>query len=179
MKRVILLAVRRIFRAWNIQIDHDGLLTAANDHRFHRLIFLRVEFLMWHVWRHVDEIARSGLVHKLQPISPSKTSAAAYDVNHRLDFSMMMGAGPGVWLHNDRSSPKFLGTHLRMRNSLRSRHPRRMRCVRIQLTGANNTQTVRFPIRFIRFIVAVLIAHDSLPALQIAMIFLCQNSANH
>src|ERR1700736_1422733 len=98
MERIILRPVRRVLRARNIEVDHHRLLPAADDHRFPGLIFVRVQLLMRHVRGHVDEIAWSSLIYKLQPISPSKTRSAADDVNHRLDFAVMMRTSLGVRL---------------------------------------------------------------------------------
>ncbi len=50
-----------------------------------------------------------------------------------LQFPVMMRTSLRVRLHHHRPSPKLLRPHLRMRNSFRARHPRRLRRVRVQL----------------------------------------------
>src|SRR3954462_14046604 len=50
----------------DVEIHHHRLLTAAAEHARERLAVARVDLLVWHIRRHVDEIARAGLGDELE-----------------------------------------------------------------------------------------------------------------
>ncbi len=45
------------FRAFDFQIDHDGILTTSNHHSFTWFVAASVNLLVRHVGRNIDEIA--------------------------------------------------------------------------------------------------------------------------
>src|SRR5215469_1621647 len=96
------------FRAGDIEIDDHRLLPAAHHHGLYRLIAASVDFLVGHVRRYVDEIARSGLIDILEMLSPSKPCSALHDVQHGLQFAVMVRTRFGVGLHYDRACPELL-----------------------------------------------------------------------
>src|SRR5256885_15843649 len=46
---------RRRFRSGNVEVYDDGFLAAAHHHGFHRFIAASIQFLVWHVRRHIIE----------------------------------------------------------------------------------------------------------------------------
>ena len=75
MKRVVDRIVGRAFGTCNIQIDDDGLLSAAHDYGFHRFILAGVQFLMRDVRGDVDEISGAGFVDEFEIVSPKRKRA--------------------------------------------------------------------------------------------------------
>jgi hypothetical protein len=96
MKRIGLRRNGIFFRTRNVQIHDHRLLPAAHDHSFHWLILFGVQLLVRHVGRDVHEVSRTGLVHKLQPLSPAKSRAASNNVDHRFQFAVMMRSRLGI-----------------------------------------------------------------------------------
>src|SRR5580704_12397510 len=150
VKRIVLRRLRgilrRIFRARNIQVDDDRLLTAAYDHGLYRLIFAGVQFLMRHVGRDVDEVSRTRFIDELQVISPTKTGSAADYVDHRFQFAVMMRTGLGVGMHDDGSRPELLRADAGARDGFGAGHARRLRRVAVEFAAANDAQAVSFPV---------------------------------
>ena len=149
MKRIRLPRLRLILGTRNIQIHHNRLLPASHQHRLHRHIRARIQLLMRHVRRYLNEIPRPSFIHKLQLLAPAQPRAPPHDVNHGLKFSMMMRPSLRARMNRHRPSPKLLRPHSRMRNSLSPCHPARLRRVRVQLPAANNPHAVILPVRLI------------------------------
>ena len=53
------------FRALDIQIHYNGILPASHNHGLTRNIWVGIDFLMWDVGRHVNEVAGIGLIAEL------------------------------------------------------------------------------------------------------------------
>ncbi len=51
-------------RTRNVEVDDNRVLTAADNHSFHRLARVRIDLLVRNEGRHENKIARSCLVHK-------------------------------------------------------------------------------------------------------------------
>jgi hypothetical protein len=77
--------------AFDIEIDDDGFLSAADDDGFDGLVAARVEFLLLDVGRDVDEVAGAGFVHKFEVLTPAEAGAATDDVEDGFEFAVMMG----------------------------------------------------------------------------------------
>src|SRR5215468_8606989 len=56
----------RLFDRLDVEIDHHGLVVAAHQHAFERLVRAGIDLLVRHVWRHEDEITRAGLGGELE-----------------------------------------------------------------------------------------------------------------
>jgi hypothetical protein len=52
-------------RALDIQIHYDGILPASHNHGLTRNICAGIDFLMWDVGRHVNEISGTGFITEL------------------------------------------------------------------------------------------------------------------
>src|SRR5580658_8542455 len=103
---------------------------------------------MRHVGRNVDEISRSRFVDELQTVSPAKARAAPHDVDHSLQFAMMMRTGLGIRMHHDRSRPKFLRADSGTRDGFGAGHTGRLWRVGVQFAAANDAQAVVLPVGF-------------------------------
>src|SRR5262249_2931827 len=121
-----------------VESDHNRFLPAPHNHRFHRLVFSRVEFLVRNVWRNIDEVSRTCFVNKLKTIAPPKARAPTHAVYDSFEFSVLMRSGLRIRLHDYRAGPQFLRTHSRVRDGLSPSHAGSLRRVGIQLTAAND-----------------------------------------
>jgi hypothetical protein len=146
---IVLRIVGRVFRAGNIQIDDDGFLTAAHDHRLDRLVFAGIQLLMRNVGRNVDEISWAGFVDELQIVSPAKAGAAAHYVDYSFQFAVMMRAGLSIGMHHYSSRPELLRADPCMRDGLGARHSWSLRSVRVEFAAADDAQAVGFPVGLI------------------------------
>ena len=108
LRRVALRSFGGVFGTWNLEVDDDRLLAAANDYGLHRLIFAGVQLLMRHVGRDIDEVSRASFIDEFQMISPAKAGAAAHDVDHGFEFPMVMGTSLRVGMYKHRSRPELL-----------------------------------------------------------------------
>ena len=135
-----------VLGAWNVQVDDDGLLAAADDHCLYRLILASVQFLMRDVWRDVDEVSGAGFVDELEMVSPAKACAASHYIDHGFKFPVVMRAGPGIGMHNNRSRPEFLRADSGMRDGLGAVHAGRLRSVDVEFAAADDAQAVVLPV---------------------------------
>ena len=95
----------RGFRAFEIEIDNDGVLTAPHDDGFTGLVWERVDFLVRNVGRNVDEVPRSGFAAEFQVVSPPHPGFAPHDIEDGLVLAVMMRSGLGIGLDNYRAGP--------------------------------------------------------------------------
>src|SRR5437879_8999285 len=99
------------------------------------------------VRRHMDEIAWTRLSDKLEPIAPAHTGAPADHIDHALDGPMMVSAGLGLGMDDNRSRPELLGAHARVGDRCGATHSGRLPRVQIQVVGAHDTDAVTAPLR--------------------------------
>src|SRR5208282_3828112 len=78
---------------------------------------------------------------------PAKARAAADDVDDGFQFAVVVGAGLGVGMHDDGPGPEFLRAYLGVRDGFRASHAGSLRRVGVQLTAANDAQTMNLPVR--------------------------------
>src|SRR5262249_6361879 len=90
-----------------VEVDRDPLAVTANDHEIKRLVGVDVQLLMRHIRREVDEIARTHLGDKLEPLSPTDTPAPFHDVNRHLMTPMVMRTGLCMGRQRDGADPRF------------------------------------------------------------------------
>jgi hypothetical protein len=147
MKGVGLWVLGTRLGARNIQVDYDRLLPAAHNHGLDRMIGPCIELLVRHIRRHIDEVSGTGFINKFQTVSPAKPRAAANDIKHGLQFSMMVRACLGAGVDHHGSRPKFLCTDSSVRNGFSSRHPQGLRSVSVELSASDNSDAVVFPFR--------------------------------
>src|ERR1700730_14050379 len=121
-----------LLHGFNVEVDNNCLLVAAHNHAFQRLLRQRIYFLMRHVGRNINEVARPGLRGVFQMFAPTHAGAPGYDVNNALERSMMVRSGSGIRLDSDRPGPDFLGSDASVIDSGGAGHSRRLRSVLIQ-----------------------------------------------
>jgi hypothetical protein len=135
-----------LIRFRNVEIHHDGFLSAAHHDSFDRLISPRIHLLVRHVWRDVNKIARPGFFREFQMVSPPEESMPSHDVEHRFDFPVVVSAGAGCGLDHDGSRPELVGASASVRDRRRARHAGRLGSIAVELTGAHNPYTACFPV---------------------------------
>src|SRR5579883_1336763 len=94
-------------RTLNFQVHYYGILPTPYDNGLALFLRKRVDLLVWHEGRHIDEIAWACFAAELQVISPSHTGSTAYDVENGLEFPVVMRSGLGVWLNHDGPGPEL------------------------------------------------------------------------
>ncbi len=62
----------------DVEVHRHGLAVAAAQHALERLGRAGVDFLVRHIGRHVDEVARSGLGRELELLAPAHARASAH-----------------------------------------------------------------------------------------------------
>src|SRR3989442_248083 len=95
------------FNGGNVQIHHDRLLTAADQHADKLIILAGVDFLMRDKRWHIDKISWSGLGNVLQMIAPTHTGASMYHINHTLQVPMVVGTSFGMGMDRDGAGPEL------------------------------------------------------------------------
>src|SRR5258708_26947732 len=96
---------------------------------------------------HMDEIAWTRLSDKLEPIAPAHTGAPADHIDHALEGAMMVSAGLGLGMDDDRSRPQLLGAHARVGDRVGATHTARLRRVQIAVIAVHATPAVSPPTR--------------------------------
>jgi len=91
---------RRRFGAFDIEVNDNRFLAAADHDCLHRLVGPRIHLLVRYVGRNIDEVARSRLFDILQLIAPAEARPSADDVQDGFQFAMVVSAGPRRRLHN-------------------------------------------------------------------------------
>ena len=131
----------------DVQIYHDGILSAPDNHCFAWHICSSVDFLMRDIWRHVNEIASVRLIAELQLITPTHACATSDDVDHRFQLAVMMRAGFCMWLNDYGTGPQLTGARTRMCDGGCSCHSGGLGRVRVQFRCADNLYSMRFPVQ--------------------------------
>src|SRR6516225_7363055 len=99
---------RRLY--WrDVKIDDDGLLARAHQYAFERLVAARIDLLVRHIGRHVDEIAGAGLGDKFQMLAPSHPRPALDHENDAFELAVMMCPGLRIGVDGDGAGPQLLG----------------------------------------------------------------------
>src|ERR1700730_18695057 len=91
----------------NVEIDNEALLPTPCKHAVKLHILARVDFLMWHVGRNVDEIPRRGLGDEFQAITPAQAGKTADYVDHAFEIPVMMRSRLGVGVDGYSAGPQF------------------------------------------------------------------------
>src|ERR1700757_5120531 len=91
-----------LLHGFNVEVDNNCLLVTTHNHAFQRLLRQSVYFLMRHIGRNVNEVARPSLGGVFQMFAPTHSSAPVYDVNNALERSMMVRPGPGIRFDSNR-----------------------------------------------------------------------------
>ena len=134
------------FGAGDIEVHNDGFLTAADDHGLDGHICAGVHFLVRNVRRDVDKIAGTGLRNVFQLLAPAESRASTDNVQDSFKLPMMMGPAGDRGSNHYRSRPQLAGARPRVCDGCRTRHPGRLRRIRVQFASAHNANAVFFPV---------------------------------
>ena len=110
----------------DIEIDDDGLVVAADNDAFERLVGGGVDLLVRHEGRHEDEVAGAGLGDEFEAITPPHPSPALDDVDDAFERAVMVGARLGIGVYGDGAGPDLLGTDAREIDGGGAAHARRL-----------------------------------------------------
>ena len=91
------------------QVHSDRLAITPHQYTLQLLVPQRIDFLMRHVWRHIDEIPRPCFGGEFQLLAPAHAGFAAEDVDDGLEVPVVVGAGFGIWVDGDRAGPELAG----------------------------------------------------------------------
>src|SRR5262249_15205499 len=139
--------VLRLLGRLNVEVDDDGLVVAAHQHAFERLVRARVDLLVRHVRRHEDEVTRAGLGGEFEPIAPPHPRFAAHDVDHAFQRAVVMRAGLRVGMDADGPGPELLGTGAREIDRGLAVHAWRLRRIRVERMAGDDAHAIMFPSR--------------------------------
>jgi hypothetical protein len=134
------------FGTLDLQIDDDRVLTAADHDGFAGFIRAGVDFLMRNVGRYEDEIAGAGFVGEFETVAPPHAGAASYDVEDGFEFTVMVGSGFRIWLDDDSARPELSRSGASVSDGGGACHAGCLRSVGIEFTGADDSDSVVFPV---------------------------------
>ena len=129
-----------------LEVHDDRLLTAAAEHARQRLGVARVDLLVRHVRRHVNEIARARLGDEFQTLAPAHASPAAHDVNDAFQCAVVVRSGLGVGVDRHGSGPELSRASSGVINGGRPRHAGGLRRIEIQLRAGDHLDPVLAPV---------------------------------
>ena len=130
----------------DVQVDHDGFLTASHQDRFHWFVALGVDFLMGNVGRNVNEVAGTGFGDKFKPVAPTEAGTSPDDIKDGLQLSMVVRSGLGLRLHDHGSRPNLRGSGASVSDCRRPRHARSLRGIGIEFVRTYDADTMLLPV---------------------------------
>jgi len=148
----------RLFDRLDVEIDRHRLAVRAHQHTFQHFVATRIDLLMRHVRRHIDEIAGTGLRGELQMLAPAHPRLALHHIDDALEVAVMMRAGLGVGPDRHRAGPQFLRAGAREIDRGLAVHARRRRHVGIELVAGDDANAVVLPAVVVRMRVAVIVS---------------------
>src|SRR5262249_13453128 len=134
------------------EVDDDGLVVAAHQYAFERLVRARVDLLVRHVGRHEDEVTRAGLGGGFEAIAPAPAGFAAPDVDYTFERGVVMRAGLGIGMDADRPGPEPLCAGAGEINRGLALHARRLRRIRVERVAGDDAHAVMLPPGFGHFL---------------------------
>src|SRR3984893_4600260 len=129
----------------NVEIDNQSLLPTSCEHAVKLNILARVDFLMWHVGRNVDEIPRRGLCDEFQAIAPPQAGKTADYVDHAFEIPVMMRSRLCVGVDGYSARPQFRRTSSLRGHCRAPVHAERLSGGIIQLVGPDNFHAMCSP----------------------------------
>ena len=118
-------------RTLDVEIHDHRILPTSDYHCFTWDIWTCVNFLMRDKGWNVNEISRACLTTEFQAIAPAHAGTTSHDVDHGLQFAMMVRSGFCVRLNNYGTSPQLTGPCTRVGYGGSPCHSRGLRCVGI------------------------------------------------
>src|SRR5208282_3402945 len=133
----------------------NRLLPTPHEHALQNL-FGRVDFLVRHVGRHVNEVAWACLSQEFEPVAPAHPSFPLDDVDDRLDGAMVVSSRLRTRLNGDGPGPKLLRADPGTGNGSFPTHSGGLSGVGVQCSGLDDVDSLGAPIRCV---------HSLLPSL--------------
>ena len=134
------------FRAFDRQIHHNRVLTAAHNDGFARFVSAGIDLLMWHPGWYENKITRAGFIGEFEAIAPAHAGAASHDVEDGLKFTVVMRSGFRIRLDDDGSCPELRGSGASIGDCGSPRHAGCLWSIDIEVTGADNSDPLMFPV---------------------------------
>jgi hypothetical protein len=132
--------------AFDIEIDHDGILTTSYDDSFTGFVGEGVDLLVRHVWRNIDEIAGAGFTAEFQVVAPSHAGPAANDIEDGFQVAVVVRAGLGVGLDYNCAGPQSAGSRSGVSDGGGPGHTGSLGSVWVQVAGWNDFDAVVLPV---------------------------------
>src|SRR5579872_5686315 len=120
------------------EIDNNWLLRIAHDDPLRWNVGRGIDLLMRHKGWNIDEIARFHVLLELHVIAPAYLATTGNDVNHRLNFAMMVSAARGIRRDNSHTGPDANRTCQFAGDSGDALHSRRLWCVGVELVRSHH-----------------------------------------
>ncbi|MCD6073303.1 MAG: hypothetical protein K0Q70_186 [Rhodospirillales bacterium] len=146
MNRVDPIDLLRFFHRIDVgDIDDHGLVVGAHEDAFEDVVRIGVDFLVGHIRRHEDEVARIGFGGEFEPVAPTHARLAADDENHTFQSAVMMHPRLGVGRDFDCPGPDLLRADAGMIDRHLAEHSRRLRRIRIELIALDDPHAIVLP----------------------------------
>src|SRR5262249_45974916 len=129
----------------DVEVDDESLLPAARQHAMQLDIIARVDFLMRHVRRHVDEVTWAGFGDKLKVVAPSQSCRTIDHIDDTFEVTMVVSARLCLGVDGHRTSPKLCGAGAFSSYGGTPVHTERLCRPIIELVATNDSYTVRSP----------------------------------
>src|SRR6266581_4176001 len=129
----------------DVEIDNEALLPTSCKYAVKLSLFARVDLLMRHIGRDVDEIPRRGLCDELQAIAPPQAGKAADHVDHTFEIPVMMRSRLCVGIDGYSAGPQFRRTSILRGHCRAPVHAERLSGGIVQIVGPNNSHAICSP----------------------------------
>jgi len=131
---------------FDIEIDDDGFLVAADEDADEGLVRVGVNFLVGHEGWDVDEVADIGFGDVFEFFAPAHAGASTEHIDDAFEFAVVVGAGFGIGLDIDGARPEFLGAGFGVVDGGGAGHARGLGGVGIELAAADDADAVIAPV---------------------------------
>ena len=130
----------------DVEVHRDRLAVGAHQHAFERLVLRRVDLLVRHVGRHVDEVARPRLGDELQLVAPAHAGLALEHIDDAFEVPVVVRAGLGVGVDRHRARPDFFRADAGEVDRRLAVHARSLRGVGIERARGDHPHAVVLPV---------------------------------
>ena len=129
----------------DVEIDGNRLAIAAHQHTFEHVVGAGIDLLMRHIGRDIDEIARAGLGHEFEMITPTHAGTPFDDINDAFEVPVVMRARLCIGVDGHRTGPDLLGTDAGEIDCGLAIHAWRLRGIGVELAAGDNADAVMLP----------------------------------
>jgi hypothetical protein len=129
----------------DIHVVYETTLTATRQHALQLEVGARIDLLVRHVRRHIDEITWGGLGFEFETLAPAQSGNPVENVDHGLQVTVVMGTGLRLRINSESAGPELRRARVRRRHRGNAMQTWRLRYVGIELFGADYPHTIRSP----------------------------------